>query len=140
MPSFSIRSLVALSTAHEDLQNLFREVIKYRDCTVLVGFRNQADQNKAKAEGNSNDSWPNSPHNRQPSLAVDVAPFINGAVNWKDGNCIAFGGFVMGIAQMMNLGSRIRWGADWDGDRDTTDQRLFDPTHFEIILRPGERA
>lgn len=138
MPSFGQHSLDALATAHEDLQNLFNEVIKYRDCTVLCGFRNEADQNKAKAAGNSNDSWPNSPHNKQPSLAVDVAPFINGNVNWQYDNCLMFAGFVMGVAQMMNLGARIRSGADWDGDQDTTNQKLRDATHFEIILRPGE--
>jgi peptidoglycan LD-endopeptidase CwlK len=138
MPSFSVKSLAILATAHEDLRNLFYEVIKYRDCTVVCGFRNEADQNAAKAAGNSNASWPNSPHNHNPSLAVDVVPYIDGEPNFDDQNCLMFAGFVMGIAAMMNLSCRVRSGADWNSNQDVHDQHLHDMDHFEIILRPDE--
>ena len=56
MPSFGKQSQANLATCHPDLQTLFREVIKYFDCTIIEGFRNEADQNKAFAAGNSKDT------------------------------------------------------------------------------------
>ena len=46
MPKFSQDSFSKLSTCHPDLQVLFYEVIKYYDCTILEGYRNQVDQDK----------------------------------------------------------------------------------------------
>jgi peptidoglycan LD-endopeptidase CwlK len=138
MPSFGQHSLSALATAHKDLQNLFREVIKYRDCTVLCGFRDQTDHNKAFDSGVSKEKWPNGMHNHQPSLAIDAVPFIGGSPDFHPENVRYFAGFVMGVAEMMNLGGRIRWGGDWNRNADSTDQTFADLCHYEIVLRNGE--
>src|SRR5579871_2009363 len=75
MHYFSPKSLVNLETCHPDLQTLFKEVIQTMDCTILVGHRNQEDQEKAFEQGNSKEHWPNSKHNSIPSMAVDVLSY-----------------------------------------------------------------
>lgn len=129
MPMFSARSKERLSSCHPDLQTLFEEVIKDFDCTILVGHRGEKEQNTAVNEGKSTKFWPNSMHNSTPSLAVDVAPF---PLAWKDiQKFYYFAGFVMGKAH--NLGLKIRWGGDWDCDKDLHDQHLNDLVHFELV-------
>ena len=41
MPTFGKSSIIALESAHPDLQRLFREVIKHVDCKVLEGHRDK---------------------------------------------------------------------------------------------------
>lgn len=133
MPAFSQRSATNLAECDHHLQVLFNAVAKYRDCTILCGHRGEAEQNQAYSEGKSKLQFPQSKHNREPSIAVDVAPYINGRVSWDANDCRYFAGFVMGIAAAMNMGGRIRWGGDWDSDADTTDNRFNDLVHFELI-------
>ena len=75
MPKFSQSSFSKLSTCHPDLQALFYEVIKFFDCTILEGYRNEADQESAFAKGNSKLHYPHGKHNANPSMAVDVTPY-----------------------------------------------------------------
>jgi len=132
MPKFGQTSTKNLSTCHEDLIELFNEVILHWDCSVIEGHRDEAGQNRAFREGNSKVKYPNGKHNRIPSNAVDVLPYISGkGVVWESRECLAFGGFVMGVASQ--LGLRIRWGGDWDGDKDVNDQSFNDLVHFEVI-------
>lgn len=133
MPHFSQRSLQRLNTCNHHLVILFTEVIKYRDCSVLCGYRGRDEQEIAFATGASLARFGASLHNVEPAMAVDVAPFIDGGVSFDTRCCYAFGGFVMGLATAMNLGGRIRWGGDWDGDGDVNDQRLRDLVHFELV-------
>ena len=51
MPKFGRKSKERLSTCDEDLQDLFNEVIKYVDCSVLEGNRSKERQNKLYDEG-----------------------------------------------------------------------------------------
>lgn len=128
MSEFSERSQKELSTCHEDLIELFSEVVKYFDCTVLTGHRNEADQRKAVALGNSKAPWPTSKHNSKPSRAVDAAPY---PIDWDDRErFILFAGFVLGTAT--HLGVQLRWGGDFNGNRRTKDERLSDLVHFEL--------
>ena len=131
MPRFGEASKENLSTCHEDLQRLFNEVIKHWDCSVTEGYRNEERQNKAYRGGKSKVKYPNGKHNRVPSDAVDVVPYILGkGIVWDERECLSFGGFVVGISTQMGI--RIRWGGDWDGDRDVNDQSFNDLVHFEI--------
>lgn len=128
MPRFSARSLARLDTCHADLRRLFLEVVKHFDCTVLEGHRGQEAQDEAFAAGRSKLRWPNGRHNTQPSLAVDVAPW---PLDWSDtGRFRYFGGYVLGIAQQLDI--PVRWGGDWDGDTQVRDQRFNDLVHFEL--------
>ena len=128
MPRFSKRSLGRLETCDERLQELFKEVVKRFDCTIIEGHRGEEKQNAAYKKGNSKVKYPNGKHNKLPSIAVDVAPY---PIDWSDRDRFNyFGGYVIGIAQQMGL--NIRWGGDWDQDTKTKDNRFDDLVHFEI--------
>ncbi len=128
MPSFSNSSKSHLRSCDKRLQDLFNEVIKHFDCTIMQGYRDRADQNEKFRQGLSKVEFPNSNHNSQPSQAVDVAPY---PINWKDRERFhLFAGYVKGIARSLNID--IRWGGDWDGDTQVDDNSFDDLPHFEI--------
>ena len=132
MPRFSKQSKRKLAACHEDLQRLFNEVIKNFDCTIVCGRRGKLEQNFLRVRGRSKLWYPNSKHNKVPSLAVDVAPYISGkGISWNSKQCYFFGGYVMGVAA--SLGISIRYGGDWDKDKDINDQSFNDLVHFEIM-------
>jgi len=136
MPKFSQASFSKLSTCHPDLQALFYEVIKYFDCTILEGYRNQEDQEKAFESGNTKLHWPHGKHNKQPSMAVDVIAY---PVDWADEKKgYWFGGYVLGIAQKLKdegkITHSVRWGGAWDGiAKFNTPDMLNDLVHFELV-------
>tara|TARA_Y100000310_G_C20381825_1_gene668510 strand:+ start:309 stop:659 length:351 start_codon:yes stop_codon:yes gene_type:complete len=110
------------------LQKVFNEVIKYVDCSVLEGHRNEERQNKLCDEGKSKVRYPKGRHNSDPSSAVDVTPY---PVDWSDRERqTLFAGFVLGIAKSMDI--ELRWGGDWDRDFKVVDNRFDDFPHFEI--------
>ena len=128
MAKFGKSSKKRLATCDERLQKVFNEVIKYVDCSVLCGYRNKEDQNKAYIGGNSNAKYPKGRHNKKPSLAVDVMRY---PIDWEDYERMTlFAGFVLGIAKSMDI--KLIWGNDWDGDFDTRDTNLKDYPHFEL--------
>lgn len=134
MPKFGKRSRTNLAQCDSQLQDLFNVVIKYYDCSVICGRRGKEEQNAAYAEGRSQKKYPDSKHNKNPSLAADVVPWFKVAphIRWKDKKAFYhFAGFVRGIAAMMKI--KIRCGSDWDRDFDLDDQTFFDLPHFELI-------
>ena len=128
MPRFGRTSKKRLETCGEELQTLFKEVVKHFDCSVLVGYRGRNEQNTAFNSGHSKVKWPNGKHNKRPSFAVDVAPY---PIDWDDRErFIYFGGFVKGCA--FRMGIPLRWGGDWDSDNQLTDNKFDDLVHFEL--------
>ena len=81
MPKFGRKSRERLATCDEDLQDLFNEVIKYVDCSVIEGHRSKERQNKLYEEGKTKVRYPNGRHNASPSRAADVVPY---PVDWDD--------------------------------------------------------
>lgn len=129
MAVLSEYSLTRLNTCHPDLQRLVKEAVKHFDCRVLCGHRNQAEQDQAFHDGNSETPWPRSKHNTQPSVAVDVAPY---PIDWKDtARFHYFAGFMKGLA--VQMGIRLRWGGDWDSDTEVKDETFRDLVHFELV-------
>ncbi len=129
MFKFSQSSLEKLQTCDERLQRVFNEVIKYYDCTVICGHRGEKDQNEAFMKGYSKLRYPKSKHNSNPSKAIDCLPF---PINWQDDKQhIFFAGFVIGIASKMGI--RLRWGGDFNNDRNFSNDSFLDRPHFEII-------
>lgn len=129
MPSFGKASRKQLDTAHPDLQKLFNKVVQHWDCTVIEGKRSEAQHKKNLASGASKTLHSKHVTGDKPSMAVDVAPY---PIKWKDEERFyAFAGFVIGVAWMMGI--RIRWGGDWDSDRDFGDQTFNDLVHFELV-------
>ena len=120
MPTFSKSSAEKLATCDKRLQRVFNRVIQIVDCSILCGFRNQADQDKAFADGFSKLKWPHGKHNKTPSLAVDAMRY---PIDWKDeeGNR-AFAQLVKEAAAAE--GVEIIWGGDW--------KSFPDPDHYEV--------
>ena len=132
MPSFSNTSQGRLDTCDSRLVEIFEEVIKHWDCTILQGVRPKEEQDEYFRTGRSKVQWPNSKHNvlnpGDKSRAVDVAPY---PIDWNDTRRFDyFAGFVKGIA--ISKGVTLRWGGDWDSDGDQSDQTFNDLPHFEI--------
>lgn len=128
MPRFSQTSKERLKTCHPWLQDLFNEIIKLFDCTIICGYRNKESQMIVYQEGRSNLQYPNSKHNKTPSLAVDVAPY---PIEWHNvRRFYYFAGYVMGIAAKMKI--PLRWGGDWNSNTIFNDQGFYDLPHFEL--------
>jgi peptidoglycan L-alanyl-D-glutamate endopeptidase CwlK len=138
MPQFGSSSKKNLYECEQPLIDLFEEVVKHYDCSIIEGARTKEEQDKLFHAGKSKLKWPDSKHNitdTQPkSLAVDVIPYpsvLNGKSIWEDLNRFYyFIGFVTGVAAEMGI--PIRLGADWDGDRNLK-QAFVDLPHVELV-------
>lgn len=130
MPKFGDASEKQLGTCHPDLQRLFRRVVEHWDCTVIEGKRSEARQRINVATGASKTMQSKHVYPLDgPSLAADVAPY---PIKWKDRErFFAFAGFVIGTAREMGI--KIRWGGDWDSDRDFAEETFDDLPHFELV-------
>ena len=129
MPKFGKRSLKRLSTCDKKLQEVFNEVIKTVDCSVLEGNRHQTRQDLLYKEGKTKVKFPYGRHNASPSLAVDVCPY---PIDWFDRERFhLFAGFVLGIAKSMGI--NLRWGGDWNMNWEVDDNKFDDFPHFELI-------
>lgn len=135
MPKFSTSSKIKLKECHQDLQELFGEVIKSFDCRVTEGYRGPIDQHAAFSSGKSKVDWPESLHNKQPSRAIDVYPFPIDLQDIK--RLYFFAGFVLGIADQLRsyglISHAIRWGGDWNRDTEVKDNKFNDLCHFELV-------
>lgn len=131
MPKFSKSSMRKLKQCDVRLQKIALKVVEKFDCTVVTGYRNRAEQNKAYKTGKSKLKYPNGKHNHFPSKAIDLAPYVKGkGISWDKDQCYYFAGYVVRVAE--ELGIKLRWGGDWDGDRDVNDQSFNDLVHFEL--------
>jgi len=133
------RSLANLATCHPNLQTIATKVMDLQlfDFGITCGARDKEAQDAAFFAGTSRVRWPNSKHNieaplREYSDAFDFILYVNGKPTYeekdKPGYYMAVGIF---MATAALLGTPVRCGADWDGDFDTTDQRLHDICHLE---------
>ena len=129
MPSFGTSSLKRLSQCDDRIQIVLNDVVRVFDCSVLCGYRNQAEQDELFRVGRSHVTWPDSRHNQTPSMAVDVVPY---PIDWTDRERFNFfAGYVMATAQMHDV--VLRWGGDWNMDWKVRDNNFDDLPHFEIV-------
>ena len=129
MYKFSQKSKDRLNTCHEDLQKVFNEVIKYVDCSVLEGHRDERRQERLFSEGKTKVHYPMGRHNTKPSRAVDITPY---PVDWDDRERqTLFAGFVLGLAR--GMGISLRWGGDWNRNWQVKDNNFDDFPHFELV-------
>jgi len=142
MPSFGAASRGRLETCHAFWIEVLEEVILSLDFSILTGHRGEADQNAAFDKKLSKLRWPNGKHNQSPSLAVDVAPY---PIDWSNrpkslARFYYLAGYIQAVVDRKNTARakmgrtvfRLRWGGDWDGDMDFSDQGFDDIGHFEI--------
>jgi len=138
MPRFSTNSKRELATCHPILQDIFNEIILHYDCTIIQGHRTGELHKQYLKEGKTRVAYDKSKHRHTPSQAVDVSPYPIpdrwGVANKKEyARFHLFAGKVLGIAEA--YGYKIRWGGDWDGDGETSDQTFDDLVHYEIVER-----
>ena len=132
MAEFGTTSEKHLLTCDPKLQILMREVVKGHDCSIREGHRGEELQNKYfnAVPQLSRLKWPDGPHNEIPSRAVHALP--HPFPGWKNIKAFYFfGGYVIRTAEVMGI--KIRWGGDWDRDKDLGDQDFMDLQHFELV-------
>lgn len=128
---FSELSKKRLATCHLDIQKVMNEAIKTSpiDFTITCGHRGKEEQNQAVKDGFSSKLWPKGNHNAMPSNAVDITPYPK---MWKApaSEWVMLHNHINATSK--RLGIPLRWGGDWDGDGDLTDQKLVDKPHWEL--------
>lgn len=134
MPKFSKTSKKRLATCHKDLEVLFNYVIAHFDCTIICGHRDQISQDEAFDNGFSKVQYPDSKHNKKPSMAVDAVPY---PIEWGNTKRMKFfAGFVLGCAQVLLdqglMEHEIVSGLDWDDDTILKDTTFKDHPHFQL--------
>lgn len=129
-----------METCHPLLQDVLLEAINRTpmDFTILDGHRTEAEQNAAFEAGYSKARFPDSKHNSQPAMAVDVAPWFATPPNVRWGRLDEFrwlAGFIMGIGAPMvePRGYQLRWGGDFNMDGDHTNSGFVDLPHIELV-------
>lgn len=134
MPKYGRKSEEQLATCCVELQAVFKFLIRFYDHAIIDGYRDEAKQNAAYSDRKSRVKFPNGKHNLKPSFAVDAVPYDSQTKKalWDTNNCIFFAGMVILVGIM--FGYRIKWGGNWDMDRDLlTDQDFQDLVHFEFV-------
>ena len=118
--SLGTRSVKRLNGVHPDLVAVVKRAIEItdQDFTVLEGMRSLARQKQLVKRGASKTM--NSRH--LTGHAVDIAPWVNGAVSWD-------WKFYYAMAKAMKqaateLGVHLEWGGDW--------KSFPDGPHFQL--------
>jgi peptidoglycan L-alanyl-D-glutamate endopeptidase CwlK len=81
------KSLDRLDECHEKLIKLVKRVNEIYPVIVICGHRNKEDQDQCHKEGKSKLEFPNSKHNKKPSMAVDIGPDPDNdpkTISWSD--------------------------------------------------------
>lgn len=155
---YSPASKAKFDTLCPELQDTMSTVLAWWDHTIFFGFRGQADQEKALADGFTTKPFGASKHNRMPSDAVDAGPFYPevpaGGIDWRtdkelmiaarNGDWAAFKAILENIKRWYSFsafvrgvgaakGYRIRSGCDWNNDQRFNDHSLIDLPHNEIV-------
>lgn len=137
MPRFGKTSLSRLEGLNPLLLEVLHQAIKGYDFTVLSdgGLRTPERQKELVDSGASK----NINSNHLTGRAVDIAPY---PVRWPDkkknpqayvkdmARFYSMQSYIKGIADSMGI--NLRFGMDWDGDWDFSDQTFDDLPHIEI--------
>ena len=133
MRKWGDRSLRVYRTLDPCLQRIMDRVLQeVADVSLVSGHRTPDEQNELFDRGATKVRWPDSKHNAIPSRAVDFQPYPYPANEPKLWGALGYiAGRAMAIAK--EEGVTLRWGGDWNGDGDTTDQKFDDLFHLEIV-------
>ena len=124
MPHFGKKSRQRLKGVDIKLAHILRKLVKIMDVTIIEGVRSQERQDELVAKGASKTKF--SKHIE--GKAVDLAPY---PIDWEDRERFHYmGGMLRGIAYEM--GVKVRWGGDWDGDGEIADNSFDDLVHVEL--------
>ncbi len=138
MARFGRSSKAILATVDPRLQRVFEAVVIHFDCKPLQGKRTVEEQQDLYAIGRTKSLGQSTVTNcdgikrksrHQSGKAIDILPY---PINWSDTKRMRyFAGVVMTEARHMGIG--LRWGGDWDGDTELSDNSFNDLPHFELI-------
>lgn len=117
---FSARSLRRMKGVHPDLVRVMHRAIKITpiDFTILEGVRSLATQRRYFAAGKSRTM--NSRH--LTGHAIDVAPYVNGAISWDWDDFYPLADAVKAAAKAEAV--PVEWGGDW--------RRFKDGPHWQL--------
>ena len=153
MNKFGKTSTARLETCSAHLQLVCQEAIKRTpffadrtrqvvvpDLIVICGHRTKAEQQKAYDHGMSKVQWPDSKHNTDPSIAVDIGPYIKdlpGHIPWSN-KMIWKSLYSLMMEVSDDLDIPLRSGIDWNGDGVFVDidptESFWDAPHYEEII------
>jgi peptidoglycan LD-endopeptidase CwlK len=132
----SARSQKRLETCDLRLQYIVRELSMVMDITVIEGHRSVARQDALFKAGASKVKGGGSKHNPKPSRAVDICP-ADAPKLWALHRDLPRARYNAMYAEAKKIadaaGIKTRWGGDWDGDGDFTDQNFNDLVHIELL-------
>lgn len=152
MAKYGSKSEEHLAEVHADLARVMRAVVARFDNQIRDGARSVEEQKANVLKGVSKtmdskhvvgtgirnksdavDAYPFPVRLPQPlSFRADLTPAQRDelAAHVKDvARFYYFGGYVLATGDAM--GVPLRWGGDWDGDRDVHEQSFDDLPHFE---------
>lgn len=138
MNKYSQQSALNLQQCPIVFQLICHELLEQFDHSVLCSFRGKIEQNELFRAGKSKVKYPNSKHNSIPPMAVDLAPYPRERNIHSDREkyCEMAGRFLAIAHRLLKNGiidHKVRWGRNWDGDKEYDDQDFNDYGHFEII-------
>jgi len=135
------RSEKNLRGVYPPLAHTCRVVNEYYPIIVLVGRRGREEQEEAFRTGKSKVRYPNSKHNANPSLAVDIVPNPiphRWGKHWKD-RVFFYEAAAIFRYEAARRNMVLRIGNDWDMDRDYKDNKFDDLGHIEVFSINGRR-
>ena len=141
---FSDRSAIIIKSCHPYFELILDKVVEIQDLTAISGYRDRAEQERLYTTNKSNLHYPHSKHNflldgTPYSLAIDIIPYFPKQVQqqrtlktvWEDKELwLWFAGVVQTVA--FSQGIKLRWGGDWNQNRDFNDKNWNDLAHFEL--------
>ena len=137
MYKFGENSKKKLKICSPAIQKLcFRAIIYVEiDFGIVCGHRDKVMQDSLFRSGHSKVQYPNSKHNTNPSNAVDIAVYDHELKKfiWEP---LSYYYYLYGVFMTIanQEGIKLRWGGNWDGDADFTDNPFLDCGHYELIL------
>ena len=131
MNTWGNKSLQVRATLDVRLQAMVDELLDHMDVSLIYGYRDRESQNGLFENGVSQLRYPDSMHNHNPSLAVDIQPY---PYPNNENDLRAALGYMAGLCWMIALkhGFKIRWGGDWNRNGSVTDNGFDDLFHIEI--------
>lgn len=109
-----------LAQADQRLQDWFNNNVKpkYPSAHISWSYRGMTDQEQAFSEGKTQLHFPNSAHNKQPAMALDLFSLVAGKALWPPK-------FFIQINADIIPSDQIHWGGVW--------KTLGDGDHFELL-------
>ena len=147
MANFGERSKKVLETVHPDLRAIHNYVIQFFDHSVYEGLRTDEKQLEYFLEGKSKlnprikTSRKKAKHLKQEdgfSHATDSAPYPISFERKEKARArfYMYAGYMFMACEILYTQRRIthklRWGGDWDSDKDFKDQSFDDLPHMEL--------